>query len=108
MNQDVRATRDRRVLGSEKVPTEASVKGDMRESVRLSSRSRNGEDVRVEIDSNNRTGGAYQLCGYSETSPAPQPRSRTRMPLSIPAFRSRRSVIGRRIAACSMRRRISS
>jgi len=42
------------------------------------------------------------------TSPAPQPRSRTRMPGSIPALRNRRSVVGRRIAAWSIRRRISA
>src|SRR6202035_1691342 len=35
-----------------------------------------------------------------ETSPAPQPRSRTRMPRSIPALRSRRSVVAWTIEAC--------
>src|SRR5260221_13602420 len=43
-----------------------------------------------------------------ETSPAPQPRSRTLMPRSMPALRSRRSVVVPMIAAWLIRRRISA
>jgi hypothetical protein len=41
-----------------------------------------------------------------ETSPAPQPRSSTRIPRAMPALRSRRSVMGRKAWACTARRLI--